>query len=112
MRILVLITATICLLIAGAMPARDTDKRSVSGTVTAQGGEAIAGAVVQLKDTLTLRIRSYITAEGGQYHFSRLDRDTDYELTAQFGGRRSSTRRLSEFDSRSEAVIDLEIPNR
>lgn len=83
--------------------------RSVQGKVFDASDQAVAGAVVQLKDVKTLRVRSFITLEDGSYQFHGLSPDTDYELKATHEGRESRTRRLSVFDSRKKATIDLRL---
>jgi hypothetical protein len=83
--------------------------RAVEGVVTGQDGTLVEGAVVQLKDTKSLQIRSFITREGGSYHFHGLSRDIDYELKADHQGKSSDTRTLSSFDSRRKAVINLKL---
>jgi len=88
----------------------DSDNtRSVEGVVLAPSGEFAEGAVVQLKDTKTLRIRSYITLEDGKYSFSGLSTETDYELHAKLEDQTSRTRRLTVYDSRKKANIDLKL---
>jgi hypothetical protein len=69
----------------------------------------VEGAVVQLKDTKTLRIRSFITLADGGYYFHGLSTETDYEIKASHDGRESKTRRLTVYDSRSKATIDLKL---
>ena len=83
--------------------------RTVEGVVIGQDGAFVEGAVVQLKDTKSLQIRSFITREGGSYHFHGLSRDIDYELKADHQGKSSDTRTLSSFDSRRKAVINLKL---
>lgn len=113
-RIFVVLLAMIAL--AGAQLAsaaadkkETTNTRSVQGTVTNEGESAIERAVVQLKDTKTLQIRSFITQPDGTYHFHGLNPDVDYELRAEFQGSASDTKRLSAFDSRKQAVINLKL---
>lgn len=81
--------------------------RSVEGKVLDPKSATVEGAVVQLKDTKTLRIRSYITLADGGYHFHGLSNDTDYEIKATHQESESQTRRLSVYDSRKKATIDL-----
>ena len=50
------------------------------------GDNAVVGAVVQLKDTKTLQIRSFITQDKGEYHFAGLSTNIDYELKADHDG--------------------------
>lgn len=105
---LILAAAALVLMLVSASVAQVTT-RFAEGTVTDESDRPIDGAVVQLKNTVTLQVRSYVTSTDGKYHFSGLSRDFDYELVAQYDGRRSSTRTLSRFDSRTAAVVDLEI---
>ena len=87
----------------------DSAPKSVQGTVTDTTDKAVDGAVVQLKDTKTLQIRSFITKEDGTYHFFELSPDVDYELKADFQGASSGSKTLSSFDSRKKAVINLKL---
>jgi uncharacterized protein YdeI (BOF family) len=91
---------------------QQTNTRSVQGTVTDQSDTAVERAVVQLKDTKTLQIRSFITQQDGSYHFHGLNPDVDYELRAEFQGAGSDTKTLSSFDSRKQAVINLKVQSK
>ncbi len=84
----------------------EANSRSVMGTVTNPDDKPVSGAVVQLKDMRTLQVRSFITLEDGQYHFSGLRNDIDYELTAR-SGEMTATKKLSLFDNRKEAVLNF-----
>ena len=88
---------------------KDDGLRSVQGQVLDPDNKAAVGAVVQLKDTRTLQVRSFITQQKGDYRFSGLRSDTDYELKADFNGMSSDTKRLTVFDSRKIATIDLKV---
>jgi hypothetical protein len=83
--------------------------RSVQGTVTVADDSPVNGAVVQLKNTKTLQIRSFITKDDGTYHFYDLSPDIDYELKADYQGASSSTKKLSSFDSRTQTVLNLKL---
>ena len=87
----------------------DTSTRSVQGTVLDAGGAAVSGAVVLLKDTKTLQVRSFVTQADGKYHFVGLNSNNDYQLRAEHNGSSSSTKILSVFDNRKKAVIDLKL---
>ncbi len=113
-RSLATFSLALALLIAAVVPraiaqGTDGDTRSVSGIVTNASGDPVPGAVVQLKDTKTLQIRSYVCQAGGKYHFAGLSTDVTYELRATFQGASSKTKRLSIFDSAKEPVIDLKL---
>lgn len=87
----------------------DRQTRSVQGIITDGSDNPLNGAVVQLKDTKTLQIRSFITKENGTYHFHSLNPDIDYELKAEHQGASSGSKTLSSFDSRKAAVINLKV---
>lgn len=83
--------------------------RSVEGRVLTTSNKIIAGAVVQIKDTKSLQIRSFITQADGRYRFYGLNLNSDYELTAEKNGATSGIKTLSMFDNRKKAVIDLKM---
>src|SRR6185437_8722592 len=76
-------------------------ERPVSGVVSDANGKPVSGAVVQLKNTRTLQVRSFITRDKGDYYFSGLSKDVDYELKAQANGHASPSKTLSSFDSKA-----------
>ena len=87
----------------------DEKVRMVQGVVTDAQDNPINGAVVQLKNSKTLQVRSFITQEQGAYQFHGLDTNIDYSLKAEFQGASSATRTLSSFDSRKQPVMNLKI---
>ena len=84
--------------------------RTVRGKVTDMNGIALKGAVVQIKNTQSLRIRSYISQDDGSYRFLGLSPDVDYEVSAAYRGRLSSTETVSRFDSKEVVEVDPVIP--
>jgi two-component SAPR family response regulator len=113
MRTLCLVLAAILLAAHGGLAQNSKKKteqtRTVQGTVTAPNDSMINGAVVQLKNLKSLQIRSFITQKDGSYHFNELSPDIDYELHATYSGMSTSTKTLSSFDSRKEAIINLKL---
>ncbi len=107
--------AMLAVICAGLLTAqRNKDKedpnvRNLQGQVTDPDGKPAVGAVVQLKDTRTLQVRSFITQDDGEYRFSGLRADTDYEIKAEFNGMNSDTKRLSNFDTRKNATVNLKL---
>jgi hypothetical protein len=94
---------------AGAKKGEDPKIRTVQGVVSDAQGEAVNGAVVQLKNTKTLQVRSFITRDNGTYYFHGLSTDVDYELRADYQGATSGSKTLSTFDSRKQAVMNLKL---
>jgi len=114
MKYAMLVTLFLALVFAAA-PARAQDGnqqlqlRGVSGTVIDKSENPIATAVVYLKNVRTLTVRTYITAEKGEYHFSGLDPNVDYEIHAEHGDLTSTNHTVSSLDSRKEMVVTLQI---
>ena len=65
--------------------------------------------MVQLKNTKSLQVRSFITQSEGTYYFLGLSTDVDYELKAEFQRSASSVKTLSVYDSRKKAIINLKV---
>jgi len=89
----------------------DEATRNVQGAVTNSDESPAVGAVVQLENTKTLQVRSFITKEDGIFHFYELSSDVDYKLKAEDkkSGASSDTKTLSSFDSRKQAIINLKL---
>ncbi len=83
--------------------------RSLAGVVKDAKEDAAEGAIVQLKDTKSLQVRSFITKDDGTYHFHGLSTDVDYQIKADRGESTSGVKTLSIFDSRKSAVINLKL---
>lgn len=97
------------LMLGFAASAQYVEYRSVEGSVTFRDGEPVRGAVVQLRDTHTLSIRSYITKRDGRYHFESLNPDIDYELRVSYHNKFGKAKTLSQFNARKHAKIDLKV---
>jgi len=54
-------------------------------------------------------VRSYIADNTGNFRFSGLDPNTDYELHAEKDGAKSQTRNISSFESRLDIVVTLKL---
>jgi hypothetical protein len=83
--------------------------RSIQGIVRDSSGNAIAGAIVLLKDTRTLQVRSYIAQSNGQYGFYGLSTEINYQVRAQANGLTSKTKTVSVFNSHKIVQLDLKV---
>ncbi len=112
--------AVICALVltlasaAGATPDKK-DKptgRLVLGKVLDHQDNPLPDAIVYLTNTRTRAVKTYIVGQDGTYRFPALSTAIDYEIYAQYKGRKSDTKSVSQFDDRSEVYLDLRIDTR
>jgi hypothetical protein len=96
--------------LAGAQDAKhEAQLRTVRGVVMDKSESPIPSGVVFLKNTRSNAVRSYISDDQGNYRFSGLDPNADYEIHAEKDGATSGTRTISSFDSKKEIVLNLKI---
>jgi hypothetical protein len=88
---------------------KDAQVRTVRGAVLDKDENTLPKGVVYLQNKRTSEIRTYISDDEGQYRFSGLDPNADYEIHAELNGMTSIVRTVSSFDTRKEIVIDLKI---
>jgi hypothetical protein len=83
--------------------------KMLTGTVTDKADQPIQGAVVYLKNSKSLVVKSYFTDEKGEYRFPQVSLNTDYEVWAEKDGKKSDTKGISQFDDRYNPTINLKI---
>ena len=83
--------------------------RMLTGKVLDHNDNPLSNAVVYLTNTRTRTVKTYIVAQDGVYRFSALSLNIDYEIYAQLNGRKSDTKTVSQFDSRSQVNQNLKI---
>ncbi|HEX7962240.1 MAG TPA: carboxypeptidase-like regulatory domain-containing protein [Terriglobales bacterium] len=83
--------------------------RNLTGQVLTPSDQPLASAVVYLKNTKTLQVKSFITENDGGYRFHALAPNVDYEVYAEFQGKKSSTKTVSAFDSRANVTLNLHV---
>jgi hypothetical protein len=106
-------TAVYAALLAGLMLVSvraSSDFRSLTGEVTDKAGNALPGAVVQIENTKTLDVRSFITDKTGRYCFNELFDDVDYIVRAHYRTTWSRARTLSKFNSKENPQLTLVVP--
>ena len=89
--------------------AQQSELRTVHGAVLDKAENPVASAVVYLKNVRTLAVKTYISDKSGEYRFSGLDPNVDYEVHAESESLTSNTRTVSSFDSRKDIVISLKL---
>jgi hypothetical protein len=83
--------------------------RLLTGRVVDEHDNPLPNGIVYLTNTRTRAVKTYIVGKDGQYRFPALSLNTDYEVYAQHGGRKSDTKTVSQFDSRPTVNINLRI---
>jgi hypothetical protein len=86
------------------------DSREVTGVVTDSRGNPLPGAAVQIENSRTMEIASYLTKDDGKYYFHQLSRDIDYTLKAKYKRWWSKEKLLNKLNAAKEVTIDLTIP--
>jgi hypothetical protein len=84
-------------------------ERDVAGVVTDARGNALPNVAVELENTRTLTVRSYMTGKDGRYYFSGLNDDIDFTLKAKYRNWWSKPKTLSKFNSQAHPEVDLVI---
>lgn len=94
---------------AGKKTEESAQPRKLSGTVLDRANHAVPGSIVYLKNQRNLAILTYIVGDDGSYRFNNLSPDIDYQVWADYNGRKSEKKSLSSFDSHKQAHIDLKL---
>jgi hypothetical protein len=104
-----LATLAVFALVALPVLAQQSELRTVRGAVLDKAENPIPSAVVYLKNVRTLAVKTYISDNSGDYRFSGLDPNVDYEVHAETDNLTSNTRTVSSFDTRKDIVISLKV---
>jgi hypothetical protein len=98
---------------AGPVRAQDgspsSQLREVTGVACDKDDKPVDSAVVYLKNDRTLTVRTYITGDKGDYHFSGLDPNVDYEIHAEHDDMTSANHTVSSLDGRKAMNVTLKI---
>ena len=114
------VAAVLFLAILVAIPARAQEEskaqkkaeaqlKVLHGSVIDKSENPIPSSVVYLKNVKSQAVKTYITDESGNYRFSGLDPNVDYEIHAEHDDLTSSTRTVSSFDSRRDIEVTLKL---
>ena len=101
-------------LAVASLPADAKDKsgdagRLLTGRVADKQDTPLPSSVVYLANTRTRAVKTFIVGPDGTYRFPALSPNVDYEVYAQYKDRKSDTKTVSQFDTRSTVNINLKI---
>jgi len=113
-RYAVVLTLVLLGLGLASLPTAAKDKsgdagRLLTGRVIDKQDAPVPKAVVYLSNTRNRAVKTFIVGPDGNYRFPALSPNVDYEVYAQFQGRKSDTKTVSQFDTRSQVNINLRI---
>lgn len=86
-----------------------TPGRLLTGRVEDRQENALPNAIVYVTDTRSRAVKTYIVGPDGSYRFPALSTTVDYEVYAQYNGKVSDTKRISQFDDRKVLSVVLKI---
>jgi Carboxypeptidase regulatory-like domain len=103
-------------LVFAANPFDKKDKgdngRLLTGKVTDRQDNPLSDAVVYLSNPRTRAVKTFIVGADGIYRFPALSPNIDYEVYAQYKGKKSDTKTVSQFDNRPQVNINLKVDTR
>jgi len=108
-RAVVMAIVVVCLLFPVAGIAQSDAVRSVEGKVYSPQDTPQGSAIVYLQDSKTNDIKSFISTQDGSYRFGQLSSDVDYQLWAEYKGKKSDKKNISSFNSKRQLFIDLHL---
>ena len=112
------IVACALLMVLGAVSSATPDKkdktsgRLLYGKVLDPQDNPLPDAIVYLTNTRNRAVKTYIVGPDGTYRFPALSTAIDYEVYAQYKGKKSDTKSVSQFDDRSQVYLDLKVNTR
>jgi len=92
-----------------ARAAQEVELRTVHGSVVDKDENPVPSSVVYLKNVKTQGVKTYIADDSGNYRFSGLDPNVDYEIHAEHNDLESATRNISSYDSRRDVNLVLKL---
>jgi protocatechuate 3,4-dioxygenase beta subunit len=83
--------------------------RVLHGSVIDKDENPVVSSVVYLKNLKSQAVKTYIADDSGNYRFSGLDPNVDYEIHAEHADLTSPVRTISSFDSRRDIEVVLKL---
>src|ERR1700728_2509184 len=87
----------------------EAELRVVHGLVENKDENPVPSSVVYLVNVKTKVVKTSFADDKGQYRFSGLDPNVDYEIHAERNDLTSSSRTISSFDSRRDIEVNLKV---
>jgi hypothetical protein len=99
-------------LVPAAWAQDNAQLRTVHGSVVDAKENPVPSGVVYLVNTKTQAVRTYIADDQGNYRFSGLDPNVEYELHAEHEDLTSATRTISSFNTSRDIEVTLKLAHK
>jgi hypothetical protein len=109
---LIMLAAAVMVYAQGNSKGKDSQLRTVRGTVVDDKEAPSDSAIVYLKNSRTQDISTHLSDTDGTFRFSGLDLNVDYEIHAEKDGWTSASKSISNFDTRKEFVLTLKLDHK
>jgi hypothetical protein len=88
---------------------KESNTRTIDGTVKDASDNPQADAIVQLKNTKTSNIVNFSTKDDGRYVFRDLPMDINFELMAKHGEIATPVKKVSVYDTRKHVIVNFQL---
>ncbi len=93
--------------------AQGSNSRLLTGQVMERSTDTpLPNAVVYLKNVKSSAIKTFIADNQGNFRFPGLSQNVDYEVYAEFQGKKSEVKQISSFDGRPEIKMNLRVSSK
>ena len=86
---------------------KESNTRTIEGTVKDAADNPLPNSIVQLKDTKTSKIVDFATKEDGKFVFRDLSMSINYELAAKHGDLTAPVKKVSIYDTRKNIILNF-----
>jgi hypothetical protein len=94
----------------GKRDAQSSNSRLLTGQVMDRSTDTpLPNAVVYLKNVKSSAVKTFIADSQGNFRFPGLSQNVDYEVYAEFQGKRSEVKTISSFDGRPQVKMSLRV---
>ena len=116
LKVVTVVCALLVVLTALASATPDKKDKTVGrllfGKVLDPQDNPLPDAVVYVTNTRNHSVKTYIVGPDGTYRFPALSTAVDYEVYAQYKGKKSEVKSVGQFDDRSQVYLDLRVDPR
>jgi hypothetical protein len=88
---------------------KESNTRTIQGTVKDASDNPLSDAIVQLKEMKTSKIVDFATKDDGKFAFSDLPMDINYELAAKHGDLTAPVKKVSIYDTRKSVILNFQL---